>query len=72
MSRIVCYGEVLVDIFPDANKIGGAPLNVANRLASFGNEVSIISAIGKDKVGQDILNFLHKANIKVKDWDVIF
>ena len=63
MSRIVCYGEVLVDIFPDANKIGGAPLNVANRLASFGNEVSIISAIGKDKVGQEILNFLHKANI---------
>ena len=35
MSRIVCYGEVLVDVFPDVEKIGGAPLNVANRLASF-------------------------------------
>lgn len=63
MSRIVCYGEVLVDVFPDVEKIGGAPLNVANRLASFRNEVSIISAIGKDQIGRDIITFLEEANI---------
>lgn len=63
MSRIVCYGEVLVDVFPDVEKIGGAPLNVANRLASFRNEVSIISAIGKDQIGCNIITFLEEANI---------
>ncbi len=33
----VCFGEVLWDVFPDHKKIGGAPLNVALRLNSFGN-----------------------------------
>ncbi len=32
MARIVCFGEVLWDVFPTHKKIGGAPLNVASRL----------------------------------------
>jgi fructokinase len=35
MSKIVCFGEVLFDVFPTHEKIGGAPLNVANRLSAF-------------------------------------
>ena len=27
MSKIVCFGEVLWDVFPTDKKIGGAPLN---------------------------------------------
>ena len=34
MSKIVCFGEVLWDVFPTHKKIGGAPLNVAIRLKS--------------------------------------
>ncbi|MBC3759380.1 carbohydrate kinase [Hyunsoonleella sp. SJ7] len=59
MPKIVCFGEVLWDIFPNGEKkIGGAPLNVALRLASFGNDVAMVSAIGKDENGQMLLNFL--------------
>ncbi|MFH4967335.1 carbohydrate kinase [Gaetbulibacter sp. M240] len=58
MSRIVCFGEILWDVFPDQKKIGGAPLNVAIRASQFGNHVSIISAVGKDDSGAKILNFL--------------
>jgi fructokinase len=34
--NIVCFGEVLYDVFPTHKEIGGAPLNVALRLASLG------------------------------------
>ncbi|MDO8316353.1 MAG: carbohydrate kinase, partial [Flavobacterium sp.] len=33
-KKIICFGEVLFDVFPTHRKIGGAPLNVALRLAS--------------------------------------
>lgn len=56
--RIVCYGEVLWDIFPDYQKIGGAPLNVALRLNSFGNEACMISSVGKDELGDKLLEFV--------------
>ena len=31
-KKVICFGEVLWDIFPEGEKIGGAPLNVALRL----------------------------------------
>lgn len=63
MSRLVCFGEVLWDVFGAEKKIGGAPLNVALRLQSFGNTISVISAIGQDKDGQGILDYLNDSNI---------
>lgn len=54
MSKIVCFGEVLWDVFPTDKKIGGAPLNVALRLYSLNNEVAIISALGDDASGKEL------------------
>ena len=34
MNKIVCFGEVLWDVFPNNKIIGGAPFNVAYRLNS--------------------------------------
>ena len=45
--KVVCFGEVLWDVFPNHKKIGGAPLNVALRLHSFGADAAVISRIGK-------------------------
>lgn len=58
MSKITCFGEVLWDVFPTHRKLGGAPLNVAIRLNSLGNDVKIISAIGNDKKGIELLEFI--------------
>ncbi|WP_242082802.1 carbohydrate kinase family protein [Aestuariivivens sediminis] len=58
MINVVCFGEVLFDVFPSHKKIGGAPLNVANRFKSLGNHVTMISAIGKDNLGTQILDYL--------------
>jgi len=63
MSKIVCFGEVLWDIFPTHKKIGGAPLNVALRLQTFENEVALISCLGDDKLGNELLLELQKYRI---------
>ena len=63
MSNIVCFGEVLWDVFPTHKKIGGAPLNVALRLQSFQNEVALISCLGDDKLGNELLLELQKHRI---------
>jgi fructokinase len=63
MAKIICFGEVLWDVFPTHKKIGGAPLNVALRLHSFKNEVSIISSIGNDKKGRELKHYLEQQGL---------
>lgn len=55
--NIVCYGEVLWDVFPEEEKIGGAPLNVALRFLSLDHNVAMISRVGNDKRGKDIITY---------------
>ncbi|MCU7616213.1 carbohydrate kinase [Chryseobacterium sp. PBS4-4] len=56
--NVISFGEVLFDVFGSEKKIGGAPLNLALRTASYGFPVSIISAIGNDDDGKVILDFI--------------
>ncbi|MBT9188197.1 carbohydrate kinase family protein [Zobellia russellii] len=63
MKNIVCFGEVLWDVFPTHKKIGGAPLNVASRLKSLENRVCLISKVGNDAPGSGIIDFLNKQGI---------
>ena len=64
MFEFACFGEVLWDVFPDHEKIGGAPLNVALRLKSYGNQVAMISAIGKDTLGNKLIAYLGENGLK--------
>jgi fructokinase len=57
-KKIVCFGEVLFDVFPTHRKIGGAPLNVGLRMASLGIDTQIISRIGQDEIGNELLDFV--------------
>jgi fructokinase len=59
----VCFGEVLWDIFPTHKKIGGAPLNVSLRMNSIGVNTTMISRIGDDDNGKDILSFLNDQEV---------
>ncbi|WP_339915858.1 carbohydrate kinase [Yeosuana marina] len=63
MSKITCFGEVLWDVFPTHKKIGGAPLNVANRLQALSNDVTMISAIGQGENGAEILKYIKDVGI---------
>lgn len=43
--------------------VGGSPLNIAVALARLGASASLLTAVGNDKVGAFILNFLNKENV---------
>lgn len=62
---IVCFGEVLWDRFSKRKRIGGAPLNVAIRLHALGYNSYMISRVGKDKLGIELLT-----GLKQKDLDI--
>ncbi|MAZ27058.1 MAG: carbohydrate kinase [Cytophagaceae bacterium] len=68
------YGEVLWDLLPQGKKIGGAPLNVALRMASLGAKSKMISAVGDDENGRQILTYAAEnevgiEGIQLNDWD---
>ncbi len=64
--KIVCFGEVLWDIFPTHKMIGGAPFNVALRLKSLGVNASIITKVGNDDLGREILRYTEKHELPSK------
>lgn len=68
--NIVCFGEVLFDVFPTHRKIGGAPLNVALRLASLNVNAQIISKIGNDAIGKELVDFIQQNGISTKTLQV--
>lgn len=65
--KAVCFGEVLWDIFPDKARIGGAPLNVASRLSTSGVQTEIISKVGKDEKGEQLLAYLQENKVGTKN-----
>jgi fructokinase len=63
--KFVCFGEILWDVFPDKRHLGGAPLNVALRLASLCDDhsVQIISAVGRDSLGEQALAIIANSQL---------
>lgn len=62
-KTVVCYGEVLWDIFPTQTKPGGAPMNVAYHLRKLGIDSRMISRVGNDEAGEKLLRLLTQ-------WDI--
>ena len=54
-GRVVLFGEVLADIFPDRDVLGGAPFNVARHLKAFGRNPVLVSRVGNDDLGKRVL-----------------
>ncbi len=54
-SHVVCWGEVLWDLYPDARRLGGAPANVAVHLGTIGREVTLVSRVGDDELGAEAI-----------------
>lgn len=60
-NYVVGIGEALWDILPEGKKLGGAPANFAYHVSQFGLQSQVVSAIGDDKLGNEILeNFRNK------------
>ena len=55
---IVGIGEILWDLLPEGKKLGGAPANFAYHAGQSGLNSCVVSAIGNDSAGQEILEHL--------------
>ncbi|WP_221030783.1 carbohydrate kinase family protein [Actomonas aquatica] len=60
---ILCFGETLWDFLPEGLFPGGAPFNVAYHLHQLDTDVRLISGIGKDTLGDEILR-------RLKHWKI--
>lgn len=65
--RAICFGEILYDVFPESERIGGAPLNVASRLSGLGIQTEMISKVGDDEKGEKLISYLKSKNIKTEN-----
>lgn len=61
--NLVGLGEVLWDVFPDTAHFGGAPANFACHAAGLGGDAWVVSAVGRDKLGDDALASLSAKNV---------
>jgi fructokinase len=55
---LVGIGEILWDILPSGKQMGGAPANFAYHASALGEEGVVVSRVGKDELGLEILNHL--------------
>lgn len=61
---VVCFGEILWDNLPDGRKPGGAPMNVAYHLHKLGLQSHLVSSIGNDQAGKDLIDFLEGRGVE--------
>lgn len=62
---VVCFGEVLWDILPTGATPGGAPMNVAYHLKKLGETPALITKMGWDDYGKNLINLLSEAGLAI-------
>ncbi|MDR6405642.1 MULTISPECIES: carbohydrate kinase [Chryseobacterium] len=62
-SYVVCFGEVLWDIFPEGSRAGGAPFNAAYNIHKMGINAKMLSRIGNDELGKKLTD-------QIKSWGI--
>lgn len=60
---VVGLGEILWDLFPDGKQLGGAPANFAFHAQCLGAAGAVVSAVGDDDLGREILTRLDEMGL---------
>ena len=60
---VVCFGETLWDFLPGGKQPGGAPMNVAYHLGKLGTNPAVISRVGHDELGKELLSVMDEKGI---------
>lgn len=63
-ATVALFGEALADIFPERRVWGGAPLNVARHLHAFGLPSLLITSLGLDTLGDELLHAIAASGMK--------
>ncbi|MGC8792131.1 MAG: carbohydrate kinase family protein [Bryobacteraceae bacterium] len=64
--RIAAIGEILWDVFADAERLGGAVFNLAAHARRLGHEVYFISAVGDDVRGRAALKRMRELDLATR------
>lgn len=62
---VVGIGELLWDMLPGGKKIGGAPANFAYHVSQFGIPATVVSAVGCDELGDELMQELSQKPMSV-------
>ncbi|MGV3502974.1 MAG: carbohydrate kinase family protein [Adhaeribacter sp.] len=65
-QQIICFGETLWDMLPSGKMPGGAPMNVAIHLTYNHFSPLVISRVGSDDLGQELLGFLKEKQVSTR------
>ena len=63
---VLGIGEVLWDMLPDGKHCGGATANVVYHLSKLGIPSAMVSSVGNDELGKELLSFLISRNISTE------
>src|SRR2546423_7320374 len=64
-AEFYAFGEILGDCLPSGKHAGGAPFNVAAHLAQIGVSSALISCVGRDPLGGEILQVARDKKVNV-------
>lgn len=64
MKKILGIGEILWDLLPGGKQLGGAPANFAFHARQLGLDAGIVSAVGRDLDGKEILDRILQYGIR--------
>ena len=62
---LVGIGEILWDLLPSGNQMGGAPANFAYHASALGEEGVMVSRVGRDPLGLEIKNHLRDLGVSL-------
>ena len=65
-KTIVGIGEILWDMLPEGKQLGGAPMNFAYWIKRLGGDAFMVSAVGDDEFGEEILLRLKNLGLATK------
>ena len=64
--KVAGIGELLWDLLPGGKQLGGAPANFAYHAQSLGASSYVVSAVGDDALGKEIVDQLNDINLETK------
>ena len=64
--KILSVGEVLWDMLPTGRKVGGAPANFAFHCMQLGADVRLLSRVGNDDLGQELIEFYRSLGLSTE------
>lgn len=63
---VLAFGEVLWDVFPGGQVIGGAPFNFSAHFAKLGGKAGLVTALGRDALGDRTLSCIKNSGVSAE------